>query len=145
MKLDALSATELECYEEWNSADHTGGDCDAQGYTWAAWDDERIIITEDSDGFVDANTYDADDGTGETAYRRRVEALEQIDAQFYEREDQTFEALADLNHLEDQVNYGPCSACQVLCINGVRTHETGCPQYRKLCVARDRLEKLEAY
>ncbi len=80
MKLDDLTPLELECYEAWGEgcADRTGGDCQTIGFAWCAFDDDRVVIVEDDQGFVDADTYDATDGTGETAYARRVAALEAI-------------------------------------------------------------------
>jgi hypothetical protein len=93
MKLDNLTSLELACYRDWNTADHMGGDCDTQGYAWAAWDEDRIIITENDHGFVDANTYDADDGTGQEAYNRRVKALEHEDELASEREAMAWNSL----------------------------------------------------
>jgi len=67
MKLDNLTPTELACYEDWNGSDHMGGDCDTQGYAWAAWDggmhedEPPIMIIEDEYGFVTARTFTADE------------------------------------------------------------------------------------
>jgi hypothetical protein len=95
MKLDALTSEELECYEEWNTADHSGGDCQTQGYAWAAWDADRIIITEDEYGFVEASTYDADDGSGQRAYDRRVDKLQERDEKFEKEEEYSLCPICD--------------------------------------------------
>ena len=57
MKLDGLTKRERTCYEDLSCADRWGGDCSTQGYAWAAFDDDMIVIVENDQGFVDAVTY----------------------------------------------------------------------------------------
>jgi hypothetical protein len=159
MKLDALTPDELECYEEWNSADEYGGDCSTQGYAWAAWQNERIIILEDDQGFVEAHTYTVAEANLNSlsvgTYFARVESLRAADAAFdaecqelAERESAIEDAASTLLELEGEEN-GPCDSCNKMFIStgamSAVTHEHGCPRYARLVAAREHLERLEDY
>lgn len=86
MKLDNLTETERECYEAWDNglADHWGGDCSTQGYAWAAFDDEQVIIIADDQGFVEATTWHAD--RSKDYEQAKADLIIQDDALFYEDE-----------------------------------------------------------
>jgi hypothetical protein len=83
MKLDALSAFELDCYKNWETADERGGDCQTIGYAWAAWKpsldgtEPGVIIIEDDQGFVEAERYETD-----YAFGTQVRTLVEQDAAF---------------------------------------------------------------
>ncbi len=87
MKLDNLTPDELKAYENWYSADYQGGDCQTIGYAWAAWRYSGmagftgIVITEDDQGFVYAETYES-----EYDFDMQVKTLIARDEEFY-RED----------------------------------------------------------
>lgn len=87
MKLDKLTPAELKAYENWNSADYQGGDCQTIGYAWASFNPSidgtqpGIILVEDDQGFVEAETYESD-----YAYEMQVKTLIARDEEFY-RED----------------------------------------------------------
>ena len=94
MKLDLLSDLELSYYEEWNTADERGGDCQTIGYAWAAWESHEgqgrlgesvpaVIIIEDDQGFVEAATFDSDE-----EYEAQVKRLLYSDAEFFVEEEQ---------------------------------------------------------
>ena len=36
----------------------------------------------------------------------------------------------------EKAETGPCDACEIVMINGVRCHEHGCPRYAKLKLLR---------
>jgi hypothetical protein len=40
-------------------------------------------------------------------------------------------------------NVGPCESCEVLRINGVRSHEIGCPFQAQIVAAQKRVDELE--
>jgi hypothetical protein len=56
-----------------------------------------------------------------------------------------------IEELEDEIKQaqaeedGPCDSCLVANINGVRSHEHGCPRYARLCSLHKRLESIEDY
>jgi hypothetical protein len=151
MKLDTLTLYELECYHDWNSADEHGGDCQTIGYSWAVWQDERIIIVEDDQGFVDACTYDTQE-----AYLERLHELQQSDADWDAREQEDEErdsaitdvydtlqdAREELKDYQDAHN-GRCHSCEAMMIQGVYCHEAGCPAQGKITSLRTQLERME--
>jgi hypothetical protein len=166
MKLDALTPDELECYEEWNSADEYGGDCSTQGYAWAAWQNERIIIVEDDQGFVEAHTYTVAEANLNSlsvgTYFARVESLRAADAAFYAQEqedeerDAMFSGVSDsldeakqelADHIRDHNSCPGCVASMVTygSIGPTLVHEHGCPTKGKIDSLRTQLERMEDY
>ena len=154
MKLDFLTPDELEAYNEWNSADERGGDCQGIGYAWMAshiyGEDSNyytggIVIVEDDQGFVIATTYDERE-----AYAARVADLMDADgqhAQAQEREEALSERRQELEDELEQANracMNKCDSCDNSMVMGsYNVHEEGCPNVAKAQRITHALDTLE--
>jgi len=147
LKLDGLTELELSCYEEWNSADDQGGDCQGIGYAWAAWrpaidgTEPGVIIIKDDQGFVDAESYETD-----YAFDTQVKTLQAADNAFNAEDEERDEAIREAQDALDNAmaeDEGRCDSCEVAYINGVRCHEHGCPRFARIQALKKRVDALE--
>lgn len=112
--------------------DESFGSCEEwYGYFWMVG---HRGYYEDSQGFVREITAEE--------YKQEEERYEEACAAEAEREEALAEAEADLQTAL-AVDKGYCDSCQVLRINGIRCHETGCPVERNIANLRKRIESIE--
>jgi hypothetical protein len=64
-------------------------------------------------------------------------------ANLSDRDDMIRDVYREIEALEEEEESGRCDSCEVANINGVRSHEHGCPRYAKLKALRKQLEELE--
>lgn len=169
MKLDNLSPLELECYEEWNSADEQGGDCQTFGFAWCAFhtysDDSNyytggIVIIEDDQGFVNATTFE-----DREEYKARWEEIakrtQTYTCGYCGNETDNSDELCDacdtadgernraIGEAQDALDIamaddeGACKGCAVAYVNGVRCHEHGCPVFARIKTLKAHVDALE--
>lgn len=134
-----------------------------EGETWRTIDAYDTLQNGcESESFGDAQTslgfwFAAEIETGETVYcnitesgfvgeysRKQYEAAKVAEQEENERDEAIEELENEISEAEAEEK-GSCDSCQVMMINGVRCHETGCPRESRLKEMRQRLERLQDY
>lgn len=134
-----------------------------EGETWRTIDAYDTLQNGcESESFGDSNEgngfyFAAEIETGETVYceispqgfvseltERSFRALEIQEQEENERNEAIEELEQEIEEAQAEEK-GSCDSCEVMMINGVRCHETGCPRESRLKEMRQRLERLQDY
>jgi hypothetical protein len=133
-----------------------------EGETWRTIDAyDTLQNGMENESFGDAQEggfwFSADIETGETIYcniseqgfvgeysRKAYEDAQVAEQEENERAEAIEELEREIAEAQEQEK-GTCDSCEVLMINGVRCHETGCPRESRLKEMQNRLERLQDF